>query len=43
MEAMKIVYEDVGNMAEAYVEELVGFIDVAHQENKRILSMGSLI
>lgn len=40
---MVVYYSDVGNMAEAYVEELTQFIDVAHQENKRILNSGNLI
>ena len=40
---MTVTYKDVGPMASAYVEELVMYVDTAHQENKRILSSGSLI
>ena len=36
-------YEDIGNLAKAYVSELSEFIDVAQKENKRILSKTNLL
>lgn len=36
-------YEDIGKLAKVYVFELSQFIDVAHNENKRILSKTNLL
>jgi hypothetical protein len=40
---MVLKYNDVSNIAKAYVEELAEFVDLAHTENKRILSKHDLI
>jgi len=34
---------DAGKMAKAYVDDIVGFLDVANKENKRILSKTDLL
>lgn len=35
--------DDIGNLAKAYVAELSEFIDVAQNENKKILSKTNLL
>ena len=38
-----MIKTDSGLMAKAYVEDLCAFIDVANQENKRILAKTNLL
>mmetsp|Transcript_48407 Transcript_48407/g.67258 ORF Transcript_48407/g.67258 Transcript_48407/m.67258 type:complete len:148 (-) Transcript_48407:110-553(-) len=38
-----LVKTDVGKMAKAYVDDIVGFLDVANKENKRILNKHDLL
>lgn len=41
--AYLIRQEDTGNMVQAYVNDIVQFLDVAQKENQRILANSTLI
>lgn len=38
-----LIQNDVGNMAKAYIDDIVGFLNAANRENKRILDKTDLI